>query len=200
MTRTRALAIAAAVTTALTFLPFHLALAGAVQVLAPVTEADGRLGLCEVLAGNPAGGAGPSWAQLAYNAGARLNRWEFRWDRLEQQQNVWDFTADDAAVQSSRQAGLDVLGILIGTPDWAAAPGQKPGNGLPTGLNLKYTNTDNLWADYVRETVLHYAGQVRFWEVWNEPDLSYFWSGSPDDYYRLLKVAYLTIKDADPQA
>lgn len=41
---------------------------------------------------------------------------------------------------------------------------------------------------------------VRYWEIWNEPDLSFFWSGSAADYARLLKVAALAIRQADPQA
>ena len=167
-------------------------------MLAPVTEADGRLGLCDVLPGNTPGGQ--PWGQLAFDAGARVNRWEFRWDRIEPQPGAWDFAAPDAAVQSDQKYGLDTLGILIGTPGWAARRGQKPGNGLPRGLYLAYTDPRNLWADYVRQTVSHYKGQVAWWEIWNEPDLQFFWTGSPDDYFRLLKVAYLTIQAADPAA
>jgi len=181
-------------------LPFHLAFAGAVQVLAPVTDADNRLGLCDVLPGNTPGQNGVPWAQLAYNSGARINRWEFRWDREEPQRGQWTFAAMDPAVGSSLKYGLDVEGILIGTPGWAAAPGQLPGNGVPRGLYRSATDPRNLWAEYVRQTVQHYAGQIHFWEVWNEPDLHYFWTGSPQDYFRLLKVAYLVIKATDPGA
>jgi len=45
------------------------------------------------------------------------------------------------------------------------------------------------------------AGQgVRHWEIWNEEDYSGFWTGTPADYARLLKVAYLAARHADPQA
>lgn len=174
--------------------------AGTVAPLAPVTGADGRLGLCDVLPGTVPGSTTQTWSQLAFNAGARINRWEFRWDHLERQPGSWDFSSGDPAVAASLNAGLDVLGILIGTPGWAASPGQKPGNGVPTGLYLPYRDPGNSWAEYVRHTVAHYTGEVRYWEVWNEPDLPYFWSGSSEDYLRLLKVAYLTIKDVDPGA
>ncbi len=76
----------------------------------------------------------------------------------------------------------------------------------------KSINTDNPWARYVYETVNRYkpggvlakargwtAGQgVSHWEVWNEPDWSFFWAGSVEQYYRLLKVGYLAAKQADP--
>lgn len=172
--------------------------AGGVQPLPPVVDADGRLGLCDVLPGGPP--SGPSWAQLAANAGARVNRWEFRWDRIEPQAGTWSFDADDQAVNASLAAGIAVDGILIATPAWATAPGQRRGNGVPRGLRLPATDPSNLWASYVRGVVLHYHGQVRTWEIWNEPDLSSFWSGSSEDYYLLLKVANAVIKQIDPTA
>ncbi|OQY43843.1 MAG: hypothetical protein B6242_13890 [Anaerolineaceae bacterium 4572_78] len=75
-------------------------------------------------------------------------------------------------------------------------------------------NANNSWADFVAETVERYrpdgvlaqeqdwhAGQgVRYWEIWNEPDLDMFWSGTVEEYHRLLYVAYQTIKFVDPQA
>ncbi|MBA3533145.1 MAG: hypothetical protein H0T73_14595 [Ardenticatenales bacterium] len=70
----------------------------------------------------------------------------------------------------------------------------------------KVINPANPWARFVEEAVTRYrpggsAGlNVRHWEVWNEPDLCHFWSGTAQDYARLLKVAYLVIKQRDPEA
>ena len=41
---------------------------------------------------------------------------------------------------------------------------------------------------------------VTVWEMWNEPDLPFFWDASLSDYARLLKVGYLAAKHADPNA
>jgi O-glycosyl hydrolase len=180
--------------------PMHRAFAGSNGTLLPVTNADGRLGLCNVLAGSPVSGSGPTWAQLAYSAGARTNRWEFRMDKLEAVQGTWDFSATDAVVQNDTAHGLDTEGILIGTPGWAVSAGQTAGNGLPRGLGRPSTDPANVWADFVRQTVRHYATQVAYWEIWNEPDLRFFWTSSPADYYQLLKVSYSVIKSVDPTA
>jgi hypothetical protein len=180
--------------------PMHLAFAGPAADLIPVSNADGRLGMCDVLVGSPVPDSGPSWAQLAYSAGARTNRWEFRMDKLEAVQGTWNFAATDSVVANDTAHGLDTEGILIGTPGWAVSPGQTPGNGLPKGLGRPITDPANVWADYVRQTVRHYAGQVAFWEIWNEPDLKYFWTSSPSAYYQLLKVSYTVIKSVDPTA
>ncbi len=97
----------------------------------------------------------------------------------------------------------------------------------PPGLNLsvfgdgtdipgpgKSINPDNRWARFVYAAVNRYKpggvlaqqqgwsdGQgIRVWEVWNEPDLGLFFNGTPTDYARLLKVAFLAARHADPHA
>lgn len=70
----------------------------------------------------------------------------------------------------------------------------------------KRINPDNPWARFVGLTVERYrpggvvSANVRYWEIWNEPDLCHFWSGTPEEYARLLKVAYLSAKQVDPGA
>ncbi len=185
---------------ALLLVPAGMAFARSGTALLPAMSPDGRLGLCDILPGSPVPGSGPTWAQLAVNAGARLNRWEFRMDKLEPSHGTFNFSDTDTVVSNDTASGLDTEGILIGTPGWAVRPGAKPGNGVPRGLSLPITDPDNVWADFVRQTVRHYAGQVAYWEVWNEPDLSFFWSGSAVDYFNLLKVTYTVIRSVDPNA
>jgi hypothetical protein len=70
----------------------------------------------------------------------------------------------------------------------------------------KAINPENPWARFVFNAVNRYrpggaAGlHVRHWQIGNEPDLCHFWSGTPQEYARLLKVAYLVIKQSDPEA
>jgi len=78
----------------------------------------------------------------------------------------------------------------------------------------KQINPNNPWARFVYQAVNRYkpggmlAQQrgwpadrgVRYWEIWNEEDYDFFWSGTPAQYARLLKVAYLAARHADPQA
>jgi len=76
----------------------------------------------------------------------------------------------------------------------------------------KNINPSNYWARFVSDIVARYkpggwlANQegwsegtgVSHWEMWNEPDYSFFWSGTVEEYFRLLKVGYLAAKFADP--
>lgn len=78
----------------------------------------------------------------------------------------------------------------------------------------KQINPNNKWAFFVYAIVQRYkpggvlaqtngwpTGRgITHWEMWNEPDFSIFWDSSLADYARLLKVGYITAKQADPQA
>jgi xylan 1,4-beta-xylosidase len=65
------------------------------------------------------------------------------------------------------------------------------------------------YAAIARHVVLHFnqgwAGGshlgIRYWEIWNEPDLGkVFWSGSPAQYYELYARMARAVREADPQA
>lgn len=64
---------------------------------------------------------------------------------------------------------------------------------------------DEAWAALVRDLVGHLLerfgrDEVRRWpfEVWNEPNLSLFWSGAESDYLRLYEVTARAVKAVDP--
>jgi len=87
-------------------------------------------------------------------------------------------------------------------------------DGTDTPGSGKSINPNNRWARFVYAAVNRYKpggvlaqqqgwtnGQgIRVWEIWNEPDLGFFFSGTVTDYARLLKVAFLAARHADPNA
>ena len=87
-------------------------------------------------------------------------------------------------------------------------------DGTDTPAPGKAINPANPWAVFVANTVERYRPGgalarrglwptgvgVRYWEIWNEPDYTTFWSGSVAEYYRLLQVAHQTIQSRDPAA
>lgn len=121
--------------------------------------------------------------------------------------------------------GLRVLENRISTNGPASISSvASPPIGLYTGIFAngiitddvpgKPINPDNRWAYFVNATVNRYkpggtlahaqgwlsTTGIAHWEIWNEEDLDFFFSGTITDYARLLKVAYLSAKFADPQA
>ena len=62
------------------------------------------------------------------------------------------------------------------------------------------------WATLIRDIVTHWVerygvAQVRTWffEVWNEPNLAAFWTGTRDDYFKLYRYTVEAIKQVDDQ-
>lgn len=90
-----------------------------------------------------------------------------------------------ASSATSVPQGLYEPTFLDGTDSWSRG---------------KPINPANHWATFVNAVVTTYHDRIHYWEIWNEPDFSQFWSGSLDDYVRLLKVAYLAAHAADVNA
>jgi len=82
-----------------------------------------------------------------------------------------------------------------------AVAGSDPGACPPAGLYNSWTTENfggNRWAEFVYNTVLRYQDRVKVWEIWNEPEWSWFWLGSEAEYAQLLKVGYQATKAACP--
>jgi len=100
--------------------------------------------------------------------------------------------------------GRQVTGLLKNTPTWATDG--EPASGVPRGLDLPIDDPGNLWANYTRRVASYYSAHgVHNWIIWNEPDIApdvygHEFSGSMAEYYQLVKVAYLSIKQVDPNA
>ncbi|MEW5986961.1 MAG: hypothetical protein AB1791_10040 [Chloroflexota bacterium] len=100
--------------------------------------------------------------------------------------------------------GRTILGLLKNTPTWATDG--EPFAGVPRGLYLPIDDPNNLWATYTRQVAVYYGPRgVHHWIIWNEPDIApevygHEFSGTVEDYYQLVKVAYQSIKQADPTA
>jgi len=99
------------------------------------------------------------------------------------------------------QADREVVGLIKHTPQWATDG--TAGCGVPRGLYLPIDDPGNLWANFVRLVVGKYQGRIDRWIIWNEPDIAPTtygseWCGSVDDYYQLLKVAYIAAHQVNP--
>lgn len=159
--------------------------------------------------------------ERALSLGAGWNRWPLYWDRVEPRRGRFDWAAYDRLVSDDLAHGLRINAILLGRPRFAQDGASIKGLQLPIfadGSDYpepgKELNPDHLWANFVFEAVNRYkpggvlAQQedwpdeqgIRLWEIWNEPDYSAFWQGTVSEYARLLKVAYIVAKQADPDS
>ena len=107
----------------------------------------------------------------------------------------------DAGFAAAAERGLAPVVTITGNPAWAAA----------TTCGPVYAERMQEFASFLFSTVLRYSRppyNVRYWELYNEPDnadpvrswLGGCWGGKGKEYGEMLRLAYPTIKAADPQA
>jgi hypothetical protein len=122
-------------------------------------------------------------------------REEFRADHLHDgAKRPYDFYRYDNVIRRERAAGINILGLL--------------------DYNDTFNHLDHVWMahdhmvkltnDFVRfvtAVVTHYKNVIRYWQIWNEPDIAQRWRPYPSavDYAYLLRRSYTAIKNVDPR-
>lgn len=123
-------------------------------------------------------------ADMGRVIGVKWMRDEFNWGRLEPERGNWRWEPYDKAVDAATRKGISIFGLLC---YWA--PWTKP-----------YTEEGiRDYCNYVRTVVGRYKGRIKYWEIWNEPNI-FFWQGTVEQYTELLKAAYIAVKETDPDA
>lgn len=172
----------------------------------PATECPGlQLGVNSTLAfeGNAERRAA-TVAAIRDHLGASIVRDSLLWHKVEPVEGERDWSSPDGVVEDLREAGIEPLMVVLGSPPWAnAQPESTAGHYLhvpPTGPAL------DAWleryVDFLTEAVERYEGVVRRWEIWNEPNLAVFWRPRPDvaAYRQVYTTLRATILRADPAA
>jgi hypothetical protein len=141
--------------------------------------------------------------RAASELGAGWTRITFRWDKIQPDSpDQWELpiTEDQLALELSQ--GRQVVGMVTHIPTWAVDPAARAKT--PYGLETASESPDNLWATFLRSLVQHYAGLIDHWIIGNEPNVrigdDLTWNGSLEDFGQLVRVAYHTIKQANPEA
>jgi len=106
-----------------------------------------------------------------------------------------DWRGVDDIARLSRQYGLPVLGILLGSTNPAAScPARIDRQRLCPPANPAQ------WGSQAAEVAARYRGVIDTFEIWNEPDGRWAFAGEPEDYARVLASSYDAIKLAAPSA
>ena len=145
--------------------------------------------------------------QMIRDAGFTWVRQEFPWAdieihgkgdyedrRHEPARSAWD--KYDNIVDLAEQHDVQLIARLSSPPEWAHAGYADLGQfGPPADFND--------FADYVSAVVSRYKGRIRYYQVWNEPNIYPEWGEqavNPEDYAKVLCLAYDRAKQIDPDA
>ena len=146
--------------------------------------------------------------QMIAGAGFTWVRQEFPWEDIEisAKGNFTDtrnpsagavsaWAKYDNIVSLAEQHELKLIVRLSAPPAWAHAGYAQLGTRGPPA-----TLSD--FADFVQAVTERYKGRVTYWQIWNEPNIYPEWGNqavNPEDYAKMLCMAYGRIKQVDPQ-
>jgi len=116
--------------------------------------------------------------------------WDHRWNK-----SAW--AKYDQIVDLAEEHGLEIIARLDNPPAWSREVGNAPGWSLAPPDNYED------YGDFVYAVVSRYRGRIRYYQIWNEPNIFPEWGDQPADpaaYVELLKIAYRRAKEADPDS
>lgn len=113
--------------------------------------------------------------EVALTLGMNWIRVDFVWYLMEPEPGLFDWAATDVLVERAQTLDLGVLAILAYTPPWASSRPSNPAPGDPPASREQ-------WTGFVREVVRRYGSSIRYWQLWNEPNVREFWNGSMKQY------------------
>jgi len=107
----------------------------------------------------------------------------------------YNFTKTDFLIQGIKAIGADIV-FRLGY-SW-----RRP------HASVSYVSASDYekWAEICKHVIMHYNDgwadgyhyNITYWEVWNEPDIQVFWTGTPEEYFGLYEVTARTIKAYNP--
>jgi O-antigen ligase len=147
--------------------------------------------------------------QMVQDGGFKWIRQTFAWNDIEisgkgdyvdkrgpQWVDAWE--KYDRIVEGAARHGLQIIARLDSPPVWARVPGDDVQT-YPKGPPANY----NDYGDFVKAVAARYKGKIKYFQIWNEPNLQGEWGGHPisaQEYTQLLKVAHDAVKSVDPNA
>ena len=114
------------------------------------------------------------------------------WNASVNDEKSYNFSSSDVVIKSIVENGFNVFYRL------GESASDNKSKALPPKNFTK-------WAEICKHIVMHYNDgwchgyhfNIKYWEIWNEPDLKGFWSGTAEDYYGLYEITAKTLKEYD---
>ncbi len=136
---------------------------------------------------------------LLIDAGFQWMKQDFAWREIEGAgKGIFDWSHSDIIVEMTHDRfGAKIIARVDRQPGWATGGECTDGSEMGPPQNLQD------YADFLAAFATRYKGKIGAYAIWNEPNLAREWcnrSPNPVEYAKLLKLAYSTIKEIDPDA
>ncbi len=146
---------------------------------------------------------------LITSVNAGITRVDVGWSALEQnakgEYQEWYLAQLDSLVTLAEQRGVKLLLTFTDSPCWASSAPESSKQGCEGAWWDRYVQRyppadPQDYADALAFLAGRYGGRVAGWEIWNEPNLEFFFNSNnrAADYAKLVRTAYPAAKAADP--
>ncbi len=128
--------------------------------------------------------------------GVKWVRWDVDWNVVQPNSAaVYEWDSIDRVQATADRYSIQSLAILTYTPPWARSGACK---GDPHCAPADVA----AYGRFAGTAAARYKGRIDNWEVWNEPNFTFFWKPQPNvtAYAALLRQAYGEIKASNPNA
>ena len=149
---------------------------------------------------------GQAWPNPSLG-GVRLWNTQTSWPDISPTSSRYDWSSLDAWLRAAHAHGTDVVYTFGRIPKWASS---KPGDNTcrygpgqcdpPNDLNRDGSGTNQHFRNFVTAIATHAAGRIKYWEIANEPQNSFYWTGTIAQVVRMAKDARSIILSIDPNA
>ena len=137
--------------------------------------------------------------------GFRFIRMDLLWEDTERSKGTYDWTAYDELTSNLEKRGLRAIYILCYSnplyEDTVSFKETDSGRELKDIGSPQHAESIEAFARWSAAAAKHFRGKNIIWEIWNEPNVSY-WRPVPDvSLYNALALATAkAVKEADPDA
>lgn len=128
--------------------------------------------------------------------GIKTARMDLDWEHIQPDANTWKWDAFDRTLEVYKELNVEPQLLLAYSPPWAVPENLR---GEKREVWRSHPPDLEAFARYAGTAAERYSW-VKFWEVWNEPDLTQFYIGSVEEYLAMLKTAHSAIREKAPQA
>jgi len=128
--------------------------------------------------------ATPRLMELAASLGFEYHRFNVVWQNVQPRKGVWHWDSLDRHLALVESHGFRWHVKTTGSASWAA-----PHRFDPPQIDA--------WREWIGVLAGRYGDRMEFWEVWNEPNVSFF-RGTVEEYGELQRAAFDTIKAVAP--
>jgi O-antigen ligase len=131
------------------------------------------------------------------DAGIHWVRFTLPWDQIEPSPGEYDWATTDAVFAAlDRHPNLQPVVVLDRSPEWA-----RRAEDADNPLSPPHERAD--FGAFAAQVAARYSEQVRYYQVWHEPNIAPHWGArpvDPEDYLGLLREAAAQLRAGDGDA